>query len=191
MKTRYQVLIALAIVSVGAAVGPIISRLRDLSDVRIATSPTTGQALVWNGTVWTNNSAGGTSTNTYNTLIVTQYVRLPWVTLAMTGTNVAQIDLAAGSMFRVYLGANAFFGAVTNHPGTNISQTIQIALIQDGSGTKGVTMTNSTWFLNGSGSSTNAQPTINTNANALTLLTFVTSPTNATHMLGVPTSIAP
>ncbi len=161
-----------------------------------------GTSLTYNGaaiggTSETNVQNNFYSTNMFfvsgkgNTLIITNYVRFPWTTLALTGTNVAQIDLSAGSMFRVYLTNNAFFGAVASHPGTNMSQTIQIALIQDGTGTRGVTMTNSTWFLNGSGSSTNAQPGINTNANALTLLTFVTSPTNSIALLGVPATISP
>ncbi len=162
-----------------------------------------------NGTSLTYNGAaiGGTSetnvqnnfytTNNFfisgkgNTLIMTNYVRFPWTTLAMTGTNVAQIDLNAGSMFRVYLSANAFFGAVANHPGTNLSQTIQIALIQDGTGGRAVTMTNSTWFLSGSGATTNAMPTLNSNINAISVLTFVTHPTNSIALVGVPTTIAP
>ncbi len=132
-----------------------------------------------------------TVNGSHNLLIVTNAVRMPWVTLTLTGTNVQQIDLNAGSKFRVYLTNNAFFGGVANHPGTNISQDIQIALIENGAGAFGVTMTNSTWFLNGSSASANAQPTINTNANALTILTFVTSPTNAVQLLGVTATIAP
>ncbi len=124
-------------------------------------------------------------------LIVTNAVRMPWVTLTLTGTNVAQIDLNAGSMFRVYLAANAYFGTVANHPGTNTSQSIQIALIQDGTGSRTVTMTNTTWFLNGSGSSTNAVPSLNTNANGITILSFVTHPTNSVALVGVPATISP
>ncbi len=149
------------------------------------------------GTTPTNPVNNYYTTNLYvqngshNTMIITQYVRMPWVTLTTSGSNVQQINLNAASMCRVYMTNNCFFGVVTNHPGTNISQTIQIALIQNGAGANQAMMTNSGWFLNGSGSSTNAVPTINTNANALTLLTFVTSPTNSAHMLGVPTTIAP
>lgn len=161
-----------------------------------------GTSLTYNGvaiggTSETNVQNNFYSTNMFfisgkgNTLIITNYVRFPWTTLALTGTNVAQIDLSAGSMFRVYLTNNAFFNAVASHPGTNMSQTIQIALIQDGTGTRNVTMTNSTWFLSGSGATTNAMPVINTNGNAVSLLTFVTSPTNAVQLLGVPTTISP
>ncbi len=124
-------------------------------------------------------------------LIVTNAVRMPWVTQTLTGTNVAQIDLNAGSMFRVYLAANAYFGTVANHPGTNTSQSIQIALIQDGTGSRTVTMTNTTWFLNGSGSTTNAVPSLNTNANGITILSFVTHPTNSVALVGVPATISP
>ncbi len=163
-------------------------------------------------------AAGGLSTNFFNTIVTTNLTILNSLTVSnisvtnltvqnnlivsnlytvngnhntLTGTNVQTIDLNAGSMFRVYLGANAFFPAVSNHPGTNLSQTIQIALIQDGTGTRGITMTNSTWLLNGSGASTNATPTINTNANAITILTFDTSPTNAVQLIGNVTTISP
>jgi len=49
-----------------AAVGPVINRLRDLGDVRLATTPSNGQTLVYNTSLvrWTNGVAsGGSATN--------------------------------------------------------------------------------------------------------------------------------
>ncbi len=163
------------------------------TNLTVLNSLTVSNISVTNITVQNNLVVSNlyTVNGNHNTMIITNAVRMPWSTLTLTGTNVAQIDLNAGSMFRVYLAANAYFGTVANHPGTNTSQTIQIALIENGTGAHTVTMTNSTWFLNASGASTNAVVTINTNANAITLLTFVTHPTNSVALVGVPTTIAP
>ncbi len=163
------------------------------TNVTIQNNLTVSNITVTNITVQNNLTVSNlySVNGNHATLIVTNAVRMPWVTQTLTGTNVAQIDLNAGSMFRVYLAANAYFGTVANHPGTNTSQTIQIALIQDGTGSRTVTMTNSTWFLNGSGATTNAMPTLNSNANALTVLSFVTHPTNSVALIGVPATISP
>jgi len=71
MKPRTKILLAI-LVGVAAATGPVINRLRDLSDVRLATTPTSGDSLTWNGVSWTNSPvAGGGSTNVtyYNTTV--------------------------------------------------------------------------------------------------------------------------
>ncbi len=223
-RTKGKLLVAgLIILGIAAATGPVISRLRDLQDVKLPTTIPSGNVLTWNGTQWTNSTGSTNISNvaisnayitnltaeivnffnayvsnlftingSHNTLVVTQYVRMPWLTLTNSGTNVQMVDLALASMFRLYLTNHAFFGAVTNHPGTNIAQTVQIAIIEPPSGGPfTLTMTNSTWDLNGLGSTTNAMPTLNTNANGLTLLTFVTSPTNAAQLMGVTTTISP
>src|SRR5439155_22652879 len=109
----------------------------------------------------------------------------------ISGSNISAINLGAWSMYKITLSTNAFFGAPTGFPGTNTSQSIQIALIQDSTGGRTVTFTNSAWLINGAGSSTNATPTINTNASGITILSFVTSPFSANQLLGVPTTIAP
>jgi len=136
-----------------------------------------------------------TVNGSHNLMIVTNAVQMPWTTLTLSGTNVSAVNLAAGSMFKLTLTTNAFFVAPTGLPGTNLSQVIQIHLLEDGTGTWGITMTNGAsgngWLLAGSGASTNQVPTINTNANGVTILTFVTSPFGSTKLYGVPTAYAP
>jgi hypothetical protein len=154
---------------------------------------TVSNIVVTNVTVQNNLTVSNlyTVNGNHNTLIVTNYVQLPWTTLTMSGSNVSAVNLAAGSMFKLTLTNNAFFVAPTGLPGTNLSQSIQIHLLQDGTGTRTVTMTNSSWLLAGLGASTNAVPTINTNANGVTVLTFVTSPFSSTLLYGVPTAFTP
>jgi hypothetical protein len=122
-------------------------------------------------------------------LTVTNYVQFPWTMLAYSGSNVT-VNLT-NSMFRLTLTNNAFFAAPTGLPGTNLAQTIQVHLLQDGTGGRTVTLTNSAWVVSGSGVSTNAVPTINTNANGVTILTFVSSPFDATKLYGVPSAFTP
>jgi len=189
MKLRAKFLLV-AFLGIAAAVGPVISRLRDLSDIRLATSPSSGQALVWNGTYWTNASAGtGDVTNTYNAITVTQYVRMPWITLTMSGSNMSTMDFSAASMFRLLATTNAFLGTPSNLPGTNVAQVVQLHFIQDSTGTRTLTTTNGSWEISGSGFSTNQVVPVNTNANALTIITFVTSPNSATKVEGVVAAI--
>jgi hypothetical protein len=267
--TKLKVYLTILVLSIAAASGPVISRLRDLSDVKLATAPTSGQALVWNGTQWTNGVAsGGSATNapvisqngtngglalnftdsasvtwaksgsnwtvtvitgssatnaasvTYvtnifttnitaitinnetniftvakggrlevNNTVVTQYVRMPWTTLTMSGSNISSMDFAASSMFKVYATNNAFLTAPSNLPGTNVAQVVQLAFIQDGTGTRTLTTTNGSYEMSGSGFSTNQVIAVNTNANATTILTFVTSSKDAAKVEGVVAAI--
>jgi len=48
---------------IGAASGPVINRLRDLSDVKLATTVSNGQVLTWDSTAqrWTNGTGSGSS----------------------------------------------------------------------------------------------------------------------------------
>ncbi len=121
-----------------------------------------------------------------NTLIITNYIQYPWTTLTMSGSNVSTIDLT-NSMFKLLLTNNAFINIPTSFPGTNVVQTFQVHFIQDGTGTRTVTLTNSAWVISGSGTSTNAVLSITTNANAVSVLTFVTSPFSATKVYGITT----
>jgi len=141
-------------------------------------------------TNWFSVDANG-AVGVSNIVTVANAVRMPWTTLTMTGSNVSTIDLNAGSYYKLVLTNDAFFGAPSNLPGTNTAQTIQIALQQDGTGARVVTMTNSAWMLSGSGTSTNAVPFITTNANGVSVLTFVSSPFSATKLLGVAAAIGP
>jgi hypothetical protein len=120
-----------------------------------------------------------------NTLILTQYVQFPWTTLTYSGSNVSAINLTNGSMFKLTLTNDAFIGAPVNLPGTNLAQAIQVHLIQDGTGGRSVMLTNSAWVVSGSGTSSNAIPSITTNANAVTVLTFSSSPFTASKLYGV------
>ena len=141
MKTRTKLLITLVIVGIAAATGPVISRLRDLTDVKLAGTVTSGQALVWNGTQWTNGAAGGGSagtTNYYdytlitnnffisgkgNTLVITQQLTLQYMK-----TNLLATD-ASG------LVTNAVYGSgIAWDPATRtISSTVTGGLATSGS----------------------------------------------------------
>ena len=164
-----------------------------VTNVTILNNLTVSNITVTNITVQNNLTVSNlyTVNGSHNTLIVTNYVQMPWTTLTMSGTNVSAPNLAAGSMFKLTLTNNAYFGVPSGLPGTSLSQTIQYFLLQDGTGTRTVTMTNSAYVLAGSGASTNAVPTINTNANGVTILTFVTSPFSSTLLYGVPTAYTP
>lgn len=124
-------------------------------------------------------------------LIITNYVRFPFHTLTLTGTNVSAVSLTNAMAFKLILTGNAFFAAPTDFPGTNLLQTIQLHLQQDSTGSRSIMFTNAAWVLAGSGESTNAQPTINTNANGVTILTFASSPFFSGKLYGVPTAFTP
>jgi hypothetical protein len=170
----------------------------------LAATITTGDLLQYDGShlvrlpastagyVLTANGAGAASTyqpaaipTNFPNAIFTNYVQMPWTTLTMTGSNVSTINLAAGSMFKLTLTNNAFIGAPSGLPGTNLAQTIQIHVAQDGTGVRTLTLTNAGWVLSGLGTSTNAVPAITTNANAVSVLTFSTSPFSSTLLYGV------
>ncbi len=163
------------------------------TNLTVLNSLTVSNITVTNVTVQNNLTVSNlyTVNGNHNTLIVTNYVQMPWTTLTLSGTNVSALNLAAGTMFKLTLTNNAYFGVPSGLPGTSLAQSIQLFLLQDGTGTRTVTMTNSAWILAGSGASTNAVPTINTNANGVTVLTFVTSPFSSTLLYGVPTAFTP
>jgi len=120
-----------------------------------------------------------------NTLIITQVVQFAWTTLTMSGSNVSAINLTNGTFFKLTLTNDAFMVAPINFPGTNFGNTIQLHVAQDGTGGRSLTLTNSSWQLSGSGTSSNAVASITTNANAVSILTFATSPFSSTKLYGV------
>ena len=167
------------------------------SAVNFTNSPTVTWAR--SGSNWTATAAGSSpaapvnnfyATNNYvqngnhNTMIVTQYVRLPWTTLTMSGSNISSMDFAAASMFKVTLTNAGFLVAPSNLPGTNVAQVVQVHIAQDGTGGRSLTATNGSFVINGSGTSTNAVLSISTNANAISVLTLVTSPFDAAKVYG-------
>ena len=131
-------------------------------------------------------SGGNFLSGKADTLIVTQVVQSAWTTLTMTGSNVSAINLTNGSYLKLTLTTNAFMPDPINFPGTNFASTYQVHLLQDSTGGRTVMMTNSAWQV-GTDHSTNAIPSITTNANAVSVLTFVTSPFSATKLYLVPT----
>jgi len=165
-----------------------------LDGVPVVTGNSTVTNTVINSTT-VNSTTINNETNIFNVakgghLYITNFTRFPWTDLAYSGSNVT-VNLT-NTMFKILLtNAMTFFIAPTGLPGTNLAQTIQIAMLQDGTGTRQVMMTNSAWVVSGSGASTNAVPTITTNANAVTILTFVSSPFNANKLYGVPTAFTP
>lgn len=155
----------------------------------------TVQSITINSNLTVINST--TTSNLYvvngknNTLIVTNYVQMPWTTLTMSGSNVSTMDFASASMFKLTLTNNGFINVPSNLPGTNLSQVVQLAVAQDGTGGRSLTLTNSAYVISGFGTSTNAVIGLTTNANAVTILTFVTSPFSATKVYGVVAATGP
>jgi hypothetical protein len=134
--------------------------------------------------LFVNNSKNG---NIY----VTNNVLFPWTTLTLTGTNVSTVSLT-NTFFKLVLTTNAFFGTATTFPGTNQAHSFQIAVRQDSTGGRGVTFTNGSYEMNGFGTSSNATPALNTNANAVTIISFVSSPFDLTKLYGSsPVTIGP
>lgn len=134
--------------------------------------------------------------NTFNvakggSLTITNFTRYAYATLTLSGTNVSAISLTNSSAFKLTLTTNAFFGVPTDLPGTNFQQTIQIHVIQDSTGGRTVTFTNSSWNLAATDPSTNAVPVISTNANAVTLFTFSTSPFTVSRLYGAVSPFIP
>jgi hypothetical protein len=115
-----------------------------------------------------------------NTLIVTQYVRFPFSTLTLTGTNATAPDLSAASLFKLTLTTNAYIPAPTGLPGTNTGQTINILAKQDPSAIRTLTWNSAYKFPGGTA------PTMTTNASAVDVFSFVTSPFDATVLYSVP-----
>jgi hypothetical protein len=142
------------------------------------------------GTLATRMTIDSTGNVGVNAATATNYIRFPWTTLAYTSTSNITVNLDAGSMFKLTLTNNAFFVAPSGLPGTNLAQTIQVHLLQDGTGGRTIMLTNSAWVVSGYGESTNATPSITTNANSISVLTFVTSPFNS-KLYGVPTAFSP
>lgn len=169
------------------------SKLLRVDSDGYATPVTIGPGITFDGTTLsasTNGGAGVTyeydfiiSTNNFfisgkgNTLIMTNYVRFPYTRLTMSGTNVSQVNLDNGSAYWLTLTNTGHMVAPTGLPGTDLMQTIQITVQNAG----GFALT---WATNWFGSATNT-PSITTNANAIEVFTFVTSPLSATELFGV------
>ena len=136
-----------------------------------------GDTNIFDITIVTNNifiSGKG------NTLVITNYIRLPVTTLTLTGTNVSAINLTNGSAFKLTLTTNAYIAAPTGLPGTNLIQGLQIFIQQDGTGSRTLTW-HSAWKFPGG-----TAPTMTTTTNALDVYTFASSPIDATVLYGVP-----
>lgn len=123
-----------------------------------------------------------------NTLIITNNIQFPYTTLTFSGTNVSQMNFT-NSAFKLTLTTNAFIGTPTGFPGTSLMQTHLLHVQQDGTGSKTLTLTNGSFIMNGSGTSTNAVLTINTNANAYTVISFSSTPFEASKMVGVVSTL--
>lgn len=123
-------------------------------------------------------------------LTITNEVLFPFVTLTLSGTNVPAMSLTNSSAFKLTLTGDAFVPAATDLPGTNYLGTYQLFIKQDGTGGRAIRFTNSYWVIAGSGTSTNAQPSITTNADAVSILTFSTGPF-ANKAYGVITATGP
>jgi len=165
---------------------------------------TNSQVLtVTNGVpVWMNPSGGdvfnattvNSTTINYHVskgghLTVTNDLLFAFETLTFSsGTNVSTLNLTNSTMFKLTLTTNGFLTAPINFPGTNFGGAYQIHIAQDGTGGWSLMATNGGWVISGSGTSTNAVLGLNTNANAVTVLTFSTSPFTASKVYGVVTS---
>lgn len=122
-----------------------------------------------------------------STLVITQVAHFAWSTLTMSGSNVSAVNLTNSTLFKLRLTNDAFMVAPINFPGTNFGGTYQVHVEQDGTGGRSLTLTNSSWRLSGQGASTNQVAAITTNANAVSVLTFATSPFSSSLLYGVTT----
>lgn len=158
--------------------------------VPVATgSPTTTNTVINSTTV--NSTTINSSTVNYHLakgsqLILTNDLLFAWNVLTMSGSNVSTISLTNGLMHKLTLTNNAFINAPTDFPGTNFGRTFQIHVAQDGTGGRTLMLTNSSWRLTPNGS-TNQVAALTTNANAITVLTFTTSPFSSSLLYGVVT----
>lgn len=130
-------------------------------------STVTASAVGTNITFSATGSGGSAGSTNY---------RSPIIELTMTGTNVDgnQIDWAkTNQCYRLRATGDIFFGdaVCTNVPDTNSFQWIQVHIIQDNTGIRLLTMTNSI-YAPPSGSPV----VLSTNANAWDTLTFMNSP---------------
>lgn len=151
----------------------------------VAVASTGNTTNIFDTTIITNNffiSGKG------NTLIITNNIQFPYTTLTFSGTNVSQMNFT-NSAFKLTLTTNAFIGTPTGFPGTSLMQTHLLHVQQDGTGSKTLTLTNGSFIMNGSGTSTNAVLTINTNANAYTVISFSSTPFEASKMVGVVSTL--
>ena len=121
-------------------------------------------------------------------LTITNNVLFPWTTLTLTGTNVSQMNLT-NTAFKLTLTANGFIGTPTGFPSSNLLHTFQLHVLQDATGSRSLTITNGTFIMAGSGTSTNAVASLNTNAGAVTVLTFASSPFDSSKIHGVVTAL--
>ncbi len=163
------------------------------TNVTVVNLLTVSNISVTNITVQNNLTVSNlyTVNGNHSFIIVTNALKMPFTTLTMSGSNVSAMDFNAASMWKVTATNDMFIGAPSNLPGTNLNQTAQLFILQDGTGGRIVTFTNSAWLISGSGASTNATPTIQTNAGSQTIVTFSTSPFSATKVYGVVTPFAP
>lgn len=179
--------------NVGSVVSTQIFNTVITTNLTVLNNLSVSNITVTNVTIQNNLTVSNlyTVNGNHNTLIVTQYVRLPWTTLTMSGSNVSAMNFAAASMFKLTLTNDGFLVAPSNLPGTNTAQTIQLFVAQDGTGGRGLTCTNGSWIIAGSGTSSNAVVSLTTNANAVTVLTFTTSPYSSTKVYGVVAAMSP
>lgn len=158
-----------------------------------------GQPLVTGGTTVTNNVINSTTINVTSNnftvgkgghLTITNNILFPYTTLTFSGTNVSQMNLT-NTAFVLTLTTNAFIGTPTGFPGTGLMGTYMIHVKQDAAGLLTLTLTNGSFIVNGSGTSTNAVLGILTNANAYSLVTLTSSPFEASKVMAVVTTLGP
>lgn len=170
-------------------------QLKDAVNTGVSNTTVTNFTAITNNSTVINSTTINSTTINANVakgghLTITNEVWFPYVTLTLTGTNVSTISLTNSSAFKLTLTGDAFVDAATDLPGTNYLGSYQLFIAQDGTGARAIWFTNSYWVIAGSGTSTNAQPAITTNANAVSILTFSTSPF-ANKAYGVITATGP
>lgn len=97
MKRIHVLLIALISLAFIAASGPIINRIQDLTNVKTAATPTSGDVLTWNSTLnkWTNSpSAGGGNSTNFNGINVTNNVTA--ATFNGNGSGLSNVNVTVG-----------------------------------------------------------------------------------------------
>jgi hypothetical protein len=156
------------IVTQALTIQAIKTNLLATTSTGLVTNANYGTGVSWDpSTLTLSASGGGGSAGSTN-------YRSPVVTLTMTGTNVdaGQIDWArTNQCYRLTLTNSAFFGdtVCTNVPDTNSFQWLQLDLVQDATGGRKVTFTNSIF------AGVNGTFAITTNASAWDSCTLINS----------------
>lgn len=109
-KFHVAMLLALAMFVTGATIQTVITKLRQMQDVRLATSPTDGHVLTYNSSLgkWTNsavgagssianNSGSGTNTTLYGLTVIANTAGVGVSVTGAPSTNVVDLNVSGAT----------------------------------------------------------------------------------------------